>query len=112
MLGKARNYLKAAIEKIAMFQIRGAPRLMVYTFILLILLCITLFIGGWVFVWFVTSEPPLPIMIQFIAAITSVSFVAAIGFFGKALIDEDDNGIPDEFEYDESLRDSHAYKSR
>ena len=98
MLGKARNYLKAAIEKIAMFQIRGAPRLMVYTFILLILLCITLFIGGWVFVWFVTSEPPLPIMIQFIAAITSVSFVAAIGFFGKALIDEDENLIPDEFE--------------
>ena len=112
MFGKARNCLKAAIEKIAAFQIRGAPRLMVYTFILLILICITLFIGCWVFVWFMTKEPPLPIMIQFIAAITSVSFVAAIGFFGKALIDEDDNGIPDEFEYDESLRDSHAYKSR
>lgn len=98
MLGKARNYLKAAIEKTAAFQIRGAPRLMVYTFVILVLLCITLFIGGWVFVWFMTSEPPLPIMIQFIAAITSVSFVAAIGFFGKALVDEDDNGIPDEFE--------------
>ena len=48
--------------------------------------------------WCVTKEPPLPIMIQFIAAITSVSFVAAIAFFGKALIDEDGNGIPDEFE--------------
>ena len=98
MLVKTRNYLRAVIEKIAAFQIRGAPRLMVYTFVILVLLCITLFIGGWVFVWFMTSEPPLPIMIQFIAAITSVSFVAAIGFFGKALVDEDDNGIPDEFE--------------
>ena len=98
MLAKIRKAVKAAVEKTAAFQIRGAPRLMVYIFITLILLCITLFIGGWVFVWFMTKEPPLPIMIQFIAAITSVSFVAAIGFFGKALIDEDDNGIPDEFE--------------
>ena len=98
MLAKIRKAVKAAIEKTAAFHIRGAPRLMVYTFITLILVCITLFIGGWVFVWFMTSEPPLPVMIQFIAAITSVSFVAAIGFFGKALVDEDDNGIPDEFE--------------
>ena len=112
MLAKIRKAVKAAVEKTAAFQIRGAPRLMVYIFITLILICITLFIGGWVFVWFMTKEPPMPIMIQFIAAITSVSFVAAIGFFGKALIDEDDNGIPDEFEYDESLRDSHAYKNR
>ena len=101
MLAKIRKAVKSAVEKTAAFQIRGAPRLMVYTFITLILLCITLFIGGWVFVWFMTKEPPLPIMIQFIAAITSVSFVAAIGFFGKALIDEDDNGIPDEFEKEE-----------
>ena len=71
---------------------------MVYIFVSLILGCIMLFIGGWVFVWVMTKEPPLPIMIQFIAAITSVSFVAAIGFFGRALIDGDDNGIPDEFE--------------
>ena len=98
MLAKIRKAVKAAIEKTAAFHIRGAPRLMVYTFITLILVCITLFIGGWVFVWFMTSEPPLPVMIQFIAAITSVSFVSAIGFFGKALVDEDDNGIPDEFE--------------
>ena len=98
MLARIRRAVRSAIEKTAAFQIRGAPRLMVYTFVILVLLCITLFIGGWVFVWFMTSEPPLPVMIQFIAAITSVSFVAAIGFFGKALVDEDDNGIPDEFE--------------
>ena len=98
MLARIRRAVRSAIEKTAAFQIRGAPRLMVYTFVILVLLCITLFIGGWVFVWFMTSEPPLPVMIQFIAAITSASFVAAIGFFGKALVDEDDNGIPDEFE--------------
>lgn len=98
MLAKIRRAVKAAIAKTAAFQIRGAPRLMVYTFVTLILGCIMLFIGGWVFVWVMTKEPPLPIMIQFIAAITSVSFVAAIGFFGRALIDGDDNGIPDEFE--------------
>ena len=98
MLGKIRRAVMSALKKTASFQIRGAPRLMVYIFVSLILGCIMLFIGGWVFVWVMTKEPPLPVMIQFIAAITSVSFVAAIGFFGRALIDGDDNGIPDEFE--------------
>ena len=98
MLGRIRRAVMSALKKTAKFQIRGAPRLMVYIFVSLILGCIMLFIGGWVFVWVMTKEPPLPVMIQFIAAITSVSFVAAIGFFGRALIDGDDNGIPDEFE--------------
>ncbi len=99
-----RKWAKAALRKMAAFQIRGAPRLMVYIFITLILFCIMLFIGGWAFVWYRTAEPPLPVMIQFIAAITSVSFVAAIGFFGRALIDGDDNGIPDEFEKEDDKK--------
>ena len=37
-------------------------------------------------------------MIQFITAITSVSFIAAVGFFGKAMVDKDNDGIPDEWE--------------
>ena len=35
-------------------------------------------------------------MTRFIGEITSASFIVAIGFFGKALVDRD--GIPDEFE--------------
>ena len=109
MLAKIRGAFKTAVERTATFQIRGAPRLMVYIFICLILGCMLLFMGGWVFVWIMTSEPPLPVMIQFIAAITSVSFVAAIAFFGRVLIDEDDNGIPDEFEKED---DEHEKRHR
>ncbi len=108
MLQKLRRAARTALKKVANFKIRGAPRLMIYIFVILILFCIMLFIGGWAFVWYRTAEPPLPVMIQFIAAITSVSFVAAIGFFGRALIDGDDNGIPDEFEKeDDNHEDRH-----
>ena len=108
MMGKLRRAVRSAVRKLAAFQIRGAPRLMIYIFVMLILFCIMLFIGGWAFVWYRTAEPPLPVMIQFIAAITSVSFVAAIGFFGRALIDGDDNGIPDTFEKeDDNHEDRH-----
>lgn len=108
MLQKLRRVARTALKKVANFKIRGAPRLMIYIFVILILFCIMLFIGGWAFVWYRTEEPPLPVMIQFIAAITSVSFVAAIGFFGRALIDRDDNGIPDEFEKeDDNHEDRH-----
>ena len=37
-------------------------------------------------------------MTRFIGEITSASFIVAIGFFGKALVDRDGDGIPDEFE--------------
>jgi len=37
-------------------------------------------------------------MSVFIGKITSVSFVATIGFFDKILVDKDGDGIPDEFE--------------
>ena len=37
-------------------------------------------------------------MTIFIQTLTSVSFIAAVAFFGKALIDDDGDGVPDEFE--------------
>ena len=57
-----------------------------------------LFIAAWSWQWKTTGKADLAIMIQFITAITSVSFIAAVGFFGKAMVDSDHDGIPDEFE--------------
>ena len=74
------------------------PRLMVYLFLLLVIICILLFMAAWSWQWKTTGKADLAIMIQFITAITSVSFVAAVGFFGKAMVDSNHDGIPDEFE--------------
>ena len=71
---------------------------MVYLFLLLVIICILLFMAAWSWQWKTTGKADLAIMIQFITAITSVSFVAAVGFFGKAMVDSNHDGIPDEFE--------------
>ena len=98
MLEKMREYARAAVEKVAAFQIRGAPRLMVYLFIGVIFAAIAAFLSGWGWNWYTAGKADLPVMIQFLGAVSSVSFVAAVAFFGRALIDADDDGIPDEFQ--------------
>jgi len=101
MMNKLKEYVKAAIKKVAAFHIDGAPRLMIYAFLALVFICLLAFLIGWFYNWWTSGKAELPIMIQFVGAITSATFIAAIGFFGRALIDGDDNGIPDEFEKEE-----------
>lgn len=95
---KIQNILIESLAKIDGFQIKGMPRIMVYLFLFIVLLCLVLFIGAWCTAWYRSGSADLSIMIQFVNAVTSASFIAAVGFFGKALVDKDDNGIPDEFE--------------
>lgn len=73
-------------------------RLMVYAFRGMLLLCVLLFILGWLSLWEKTGTPALSEMTKFIGEVTSASFIAAIGFFGKALVDKDGDGVPNEFE--------------
>lgn len=100
MVDKVRDVLISALQKTNSLEIKGMPRIMVYLFLFLLILSILLFIGAWVWLWITTLKPELVIMIQFITAITSVPAIGAIGFFGKALVDKNDNDIPDEFEKD------------
>lgn len=97
-MDKARCLLEIAITKINKLKIARAPKIMVYWFLVHVLLCIVLFILAWIYDWVHTGHGNLQAMTFFIQTLTSVSFVAAVGFFGKALIDNDDDGIPDEFE--------------
>lgn len=97
-MNKLKQYVKAAISKVAAFHITGAPRFMIYLFIAVVFAAIGAFLAGWLYNWYVAGKAELPIMIQFLGAISSASFIAAVGFFGRALIDDDDNGVPDEFE--------------
>ena len=86
-------------------QIAHAPKIMIYWFLVHVLLCIVLFIGAWIYEWVQTGRGNLQAMTIFIQTLTSVSFIAAVGFFGKALIDDDDDGVPDEFEEGEEGKD-------
>lgn len=98
MLKKLQSELLLALSKTDKLKIRGLPRLMVYLFLLLIISCILLFIAAWSWDWYTTGKPNLPVMIQMVVAMTSMSFIAAVGFFGKAMVDKDGDGIPDPFE--------------
>ena len=95
---QAMEFLKFALTKVDAFKIQGASRFMIYSFVGLVLMCIILFILGWIYTWQKTGSVNLSDMSAFIGEITSVSFIAAIGFFGRALVDKDGDGIPDEFE--------------
>lgn len=98
MMEKLQNVLLSALSKIDNLQIKGMPRIMVYLFLFIVLLCLTLFIAAWCVDWHDKGTANLSILIQFVNAITSVSFIAAVGFFGRAMIDSNNDGTPDEFE--------------
>lgn len=99
-MDKVRGFLTAIITKTNKLEIARAPKIMVYWFLAHVLLCIVLFIAAWVYDWMETGRGNLQAMTVFIQSLTSVSFIAAIGFFGKALIDSNDDGVPDEFEHE------------
>lgn len=104
MMEKLQNVILSALSKIDNMQIKGMPRVMVSLFLFIVLLCLTLFIAAWCVDWYGKGAANLSIMIQFVNAITSVSFIAAVGFFGRAMIDSNNDGTPDEFEKKEEER--------
>lgn len=97
-MDKLKKILLTALNQTGKMQIARAPKIMIYWFLAHVLLCIVLFIGAWIHDWIQTGRGNLQAMTVFIQTLTSVSFIAAVGFFGKALIDDDDDGIPDDFE--------------
>lgn len=97
-MDKLKKVLLTVLNQTGKMQIAHAPKIMIYWFLVHVLLCIVLFIGAWIHDWIQSGRGNLQAMTIFIQTLTSVSFIAAVGFFGKALIDDDDDGVPDEFE--------------
>ena len=65
---------------------------------LLLVFCCTIYLTGWCVDWYVSGKPNLPELRNFLHEIASTPWIAVIGFIGKAFIDKDNDGIPDEFE--------------
>lgn len=76
-------------------KVRGLPRALVITIMLLIIGSIFLYLAAWMWLWWVKNHVDLPALNMLIQTITSMAFVAAIGFIGKSLIDADGDGVPD-----------------
>lgn len=98
MLKRVQTELLIALSKTDKLKIRGMPRIVVYLFLITLIFSMWIFLYAWCENWKITGKPDLVTLISFIACITSVSFIGAVGFFGKALIDNNDDGIPDEWE--------------
>lgn len=94
---------KAAIRligSIGQMKVRGLPRGLVIVLMLLIVGSAVLYLAGWCWIWAVGGRPDLPALNALLQTLTSASFIAAAGFIVKALVDEDDDSIPDYLQKD------------
>lgn len=79
-------------------KVRGLPRALVIVLMLLIIGSILLYWAGWIWLWAAMGRVDLPALNMLLQTLTGVSFIAAIGFIGKSLVDDDGDGVPDDWE--------------
>ena len=92
---KIQGVLLNLLGSVGRMKVRGLPRALVIILMLLIIGSIILYLSGWVWLWAFQGKVDLPALNMLIQTITSMAFVAAIGFIGKSLIDADGDGVPD-----------------
>ena len=92
---KIQDALLKLMGSVGRMKVKGLPRALVIVLMLLIIGSVVLYLAGWVWLWWVKNHVDLPSLNMLIQTITSMAFVAAIGFIGKSLIDADGDGVPD-----------------
>ena len=109
---KIQGVLLNLLGSVGRMKVRGLPRALVIILMLLIIGSIILYLSGWVWLWAFQGKVDLPAMNMLLQTLTGASFIAAIGFIGKGLIDDDNNGIPDEWEKKEGEEDESIHQPR
>ena len=102
---KIQDALLKLMGSVGRMKVKGLPRALVIVLMLLIIGSVVLYLAGWVWVWAFQSRVDLPALNMLLQTLTGASFIAAVGFIGKSLIDEDRNGIPDEWQNKEEKND-------
>jgi len=97
-IDKGLALLRKGIKKAAKIKIKGLPLLLVRIIVEVIVASLLLYLLAWVIDWIVTGKAQFPALLEFIKVVTGTSFIAAMGILGAALIDNDNDGIPDKFE--------------
>lgn len=95
---KVQGFLLNLLGSVGRMKVRGLPRALVIILMLLIIGSIVLYLSGWVWLWAFQGKVDLPALNMLIQTLTGVSFIAAIGFIGKSLVDNDGDGIPDQWQ--------------
>ena len=109
---QAQKVLLQALSAVGRMKVRGLPRALIIVLMLLIIGSIFLYWAGWIWLWAVLGRVDLPALNMLLQTLTGVSFIAATGFIGKSLVDEDEDGVPDEWEKKEGEENESIHKPR
>ena len=95
---KIQDALLKLMGSVGRMKVKGLPRALVIVLMLLIIGSVCLYLAGWIWLWAALGRVDLPALNMLLQTLTGASFIAAIGFIGKGLIDADGDGIPDQWE--------------
>ena len=95
---KLQKVLLNILGSLGRMKVRGLPRALVIVLMLLIIGSVLLFLAGWIWLWAALRRVDLPALNALLQTLTGASFIAAVGFIGKGLIDADGDGVPDQWE--------------
>ena len=99
MIEKIKSAVQKLLDKIPKTAPGAAMRYILW-YALFLSLCAALYIVMILADWAISGRPNLAEMRQFLGVMLSGAAVAAIGFCGRWLVDQDGNGVPDEAEKD------------
>lgn len=97
-MNRIQKTLLTLLGSLGRMKVRGLPRALVIVLMLLIIGSVVLYLAGWIWLWAAFRRVDLPALNALLQTLTGASFIAAIGFIGKGLIDADGDGVPDQWE--------------
>lgn len=100
MLEKVKNAIQNFLNKLPKTA-PGAAMGYILWYALFLILCAALYIVMILADWYIAGRPNLSEMRQFLNVMLSGAAIAAIGFCGRWLVDQDEDGVPDEAEKDD-----------
>lgn len=109
---KLQGTLLKLMGSIGRMKVRGLPRALVIILMLLIIGSILLYLSGWVWLWAFQGKVDLPAMNMLLQTLTGVSFIAAVGFIGRSLVDANEDGVPDDWEKKEGEENESIHQPR
>jgi hypothetical protein len=102
ILTKAKEFLFNGAKSVGSVNLgkyfRGASRIFIIGFAILVYLPIIFYLAGWLYIAVTTKSPNLDALIVLINTIFSNSVMYGMGVIGLALVDKDHDGNPDIYE--------------
>lgn len=95
---KIQDAMLKVLGSVGRMKVKGLPRALVIVLMLLIIGSVLLYLAGWIWLWAALRRVDLPALNALLQTLTGASFIAAVGFIGKGLIDADGDGVPDQWE--------------